>query len=90
MKAHFEICLDEEQNLEAFDSGLKSLLIELGGGTFQKSQGLTSNDTNYDYECVGNNARQIMNSVGTLAARHRLIENMHRHTLLSGSQLEDH
>jgi hypothetical protein len=84
MKAQFEFCLDEELDLEAFDSGLKSLIIDLGGGTFKKSQGLTSNDTKYDYECVSNNAQFTMNSVGTLAARHRLIVNMHRHTLLSG------
>jgi hypothetical protein len=84
MKAQFEICLDEERDLEAFESGLKSLMIELGSGTFQKSPGLTSNDTKYEYECASNNTQLTMNSVGTLAARHRLIEYMHRHTLLSG------
>jgi len=84
MKAQFEIHLDEDLNLWAFDSGLKSLIIASGGGSFQKSQGLTSKDTKYDYECTSNNVQLTMNLVGTLAARHRLIENMHRHTLLSG------
>ena len=84
MKAQFEIHLDEDLNLWAFESGLKSLILAQGGGSFEKSQGLTSNDTKYDYECTSNNVRLTMNLVGTLAARHRLIENMHRHTLLSG------
>ena len=84
MKAKFEICSDEELDLESFDYGLKSLIIELGGGTYQKSPGLTSNDIKYEYECTNDNTQLIINSVGTLAARHRLIENMHRHTLLSG------
>ena len=83
MKARFEICLEEEQDLQAFDYGLKSLMVELGGGSFRKSPGLTSNDTLYDYECANGNARLTMNSVGTLVARHHLIESMQRHELLS-------
>ena len=84
MKAQFEIHLDNDLNLWAFDAGLKSLMIAQGGGSFRKSQGRKSDDTKYDYECVSNNAQFTMNSVGTLAARHRLIVDMHRHTLLSG------
>lgn len=83
MRAKFEIWLDEQRDLEAFDYGLKSLMIELGGGSFQKSQDPSSNDTMYDYECANDNARLAMNSVGTLAARHHLIEHLHRHKLLS-------
>ena len=83
MKAQFEIHLDDDLNLWAFDAGLKSLMIAQGGGSFRKSQGRKSDDTQYDYECVSNDVRLTMNLVGTLAARHRLIENMQRHTLLS-------
>jgi hypothetical protein len=84
MKAQFEIHLDDDLNLWAFESGLKSLILSEGGGSFQKCQGRTLNDTKYEYECTSNNVRLTMNLVGTLAARHRLIDNMHRHTLLSG------
>ena len=83
MKARFEICLDENRDLLAFDYGLKTLIVELGGGSFRKSPGLTSNDTLYDYECANDNARLTMNSVGSLAARHHLMEHMQRHELLS-------
>lgn len=83
MKAKFEICLDEQRDLEAFDYGLRSLMVELGGGSFHKTQDPSSNDTTYDYECANANARLTMNSVGTLAARHHLIENMQGHELLS-------
>jgi hypothetical protein len=82
MKAQFEICVVEEPDLVAFEYGLKSLIVQLGGGSFQKSRGRTSNDIKYDYECDSNDVRLTMNLVGTLAARHRLIENMQRHTLL--------
>jgi hypothetical protein len=84
MKAQFEMHLDEDLNLWAFDYGLKSLLIAAGGGSFQKTQGFTSNDTKYHYECITKNVQLTMNLVGTLAAKHRVIENMHRHTLLTG------
>ena len=83
MKAKFEICLDEQRNLEAFDYGLRSLMVELGGGSFHKTAGRSGTDTTYDYECANANARLTMNSVGTLAARHHLIENMQGHELLS-------
>lgn len=83
MKAKFEICLDEQRDLEAFDYGLKSLMVELGGGSFHKRQSTLSNEIIYDYECSNDNARMTMNSVGTLAARHQLLEHMQRHELLS-------
>jgi hypothetical protein len=83
MKAKFEICLDEQRDLEAFDYGLKSLMVELGGGSFHKHPGPLSNETVYDYECANDNVRLTMNSVGTLAARHHLMEHMQRHELLS-------
>ena len=82
MKAQFEFCLVQEPDLFAFDYGFRSLIVQLGGGSFQKSQGRTSNDIKYDYECASNDERLTMNLVGTLAARHRLIENKQRHTLL--------
>ena len=84
MRAQFEICLEEQRDLKAFDYGLKSLMVELGGGSFRKFQGPSGDDTIYDYECDNNNVRLTMNSVGTLAARHHLIEHMARHELLSG------
>lgn len=83
MKATFEICLDEQRDLEAFEYGLKSLFVELGGGSFQRHQGPLDFDTIYDYECANDNVRFTMNSVGTLAARHHLIEHMSRHELVS-------
>lgn len=83
MKAKFEICLDEQRDLEAFDYGLKTLMVELGGGSFHKRQSQLSNETIYDYECANDNARLTMNSVGTLAARHHLLEYMQGHELLS-------
>jgi hypothetical protein len=49
MKAQFEIHLDDDLKLWAFDSGLKSLMIAQGGGSFRKSQGRKSDDTKYDY-----------------------------------------
>ena len=83
MKAQFEISLVEKRDLWAFDSGLKSLIIELGGGSFEKSEDMSNNETTYRYECANDNVRLTMNSVGTLAARHRLIEFMHDHSLLT-------
>lgn len=83
MKAKFEICLDEQRDLSAFDYGMRSLMVELGGGSFQKSEGPSSYDTVYDYECANDNARLAMNSVDALAARHHLIDYMQRHELLS-------
>lgn len=83
MKAKFEICLDDKRDLGAFDYGLKSLMVELGGGSFQRSEGPSRNDTVYDYECGSDNARLTMNSVAALAARHHLIDYMRRHELLS-------
>jgi hypothetical protein len=83
MRAKFEICLDEQRDLEAFEYGLKSLMVELGGGSFHKHQSPSSNETTYDYECANDNVRMTMNSVGTLAARHHLIQHMQGHELLS-------
>jgi len=83
MRARFEICLDEQYDFEAFEYGLKSLMVELGGGSFQKVEDPLSNDTTYDYECANENARLTMNSVGTLVARHHLIDHLQRHELLS-------
>lgn len=83
MKAKFEICLEEQRDLEAFEYGLKSLIVELGGGTFHKHESPSNNATIYDYECANDNVRLTMNSVGTLVARHHLIEHMQGHELLS-------
>ena len=58
-------------------------MIELGGGSFEKSQGMRDTETTYHYECANENVRLTMNSVGTLAARHRLIEYMHHHAVLN-------
>jgi hypothetical protein len=83
MRARFEIHREEQYDFEAFEYGLKSLMVELGGGSFRKVEDPVSNDTTYDYECVNDNARLTMNSVGTLVARHHLIDNLQRHELLS-------
>jgi len=83
MKAKFEICLDEQRDLTALDYGLRSLMVELGGGSFHRSEGPSSNDAVYDYECANDNARLTMNSVDALVARHHLIDYMQRHELLS-------
>jgi len=83
MRAKFDICFDEQHDLSAFDYGLRALMVEMGGGTFLKSEGPSSTDTKYEYECVSDNVRLTMNAVGTLAARHRLIEHLQGHELLS-------
>jgi hypothetical protein len=83
MKAKFEICLDEQRDLEVFGYGLQTLIVELGGGTFHKHYDESSNGTVYDYECANDNAWMPMNSVGTLVARHRPIEHMQGHELFS-------
>lgn len=83
MRAKFDIRLDEQHDLSAFDWGLRALMVEFGGGSFQKSEGLSSTDIKYEYECVNDNARLTMNAVGTLAARHHLIDHMQGHELLS-------
>jgi hypothetical protein len=83
MKAKFEICMDEQRDLSAFDYGLKSLMVELGGGSFQRSEGPASHDAVYDYECANGNAQLTINSVNALVARHHLIEYMQKHELLS-------
>lgn len=83
MKARFKICLEEQRDLKAFDYGLRSLMVELGGGSFYKTDGPSNTETMYDYECANDNVRLAMNLVGTLAARHHLIEHMQRHELLS-------
>ena len=83
MKARFEICLEEQRDLSAFDYGLRSLIVQLGGGSFQRSEGPSSHDVVYDYECANHNANLAMNSVNALAARHHLIDNMQGHELLT-------
>ena len=83
MRAKFDICFDEQHDLSAFDYGLKALMVEFGGGSFRKSERPSSTDIMYEYECASDNVRLTMNAVGTLAARHHLIEHLQGHELLS-------
>ncbi len=81
MKAQFEICSEEELDLDGFEAGLIRLLTGLGGGSFQKAEGFKSNGTKYEFECGSEDPRHIMNAVGQLAAQHELLYNLQRLTV---------